>query len=130
MHERGTPNHEIVRLLGIPRTTVIRDIRRYEETGSNENRQGRGRKKTSRNRRNIHCAKGMIQRNPTTKANSTKKLAKKLEVSQELARQILREDLGLKPYKFLKRQKLTAAVKLKWLDRALAMYRRFSRDRH
>uniref|UniRef100_A0A914EC47 Uncharacterized protein n=1 Tax=Acrobeloides nanus TaxID=290746 RepID=A0A914EC47_9BILA len=90
----------------------------------------RGRKKTARNRRNIQRAKGMIQRSPMTKANSTRKLAKKFKASQESARQILREDLGLKPYKFLKRQMLTAAVKLKRIDRALALYQRFSRDRH
>jgi hypothetical protein len=55
----------------------------------------------------------MIQRNPTTKANSTRKLAKKLDISNKAAWDILHEDLGLKPYKFLKRQKLTEPAKKK-----------------
>ena len=44
MHENGVSNHEIARLLTIPRSTVIKHIRQYEETGSNEDGPGRGRK--------------------------------------------------------------------------------------
>uniref|UniRef100_A0A914DF28 BZIP domain-containing protein n=1 Tax=Acrobeloides nanus TaxID=290746 RepID=A0A914DF28_9BILA len=77
---------------------VSRAIKRFEETGSNDDRTGRGRKKTARSKRNILRAKGMIHQNPTTKANSTRKLARKLEVHQKQTWQILREDLGLKPY--------------------------------
>uniref|UniRef100_A0A914D3U7 Transposase n=1 Tax=Acrobeloides nanus TaxID=290746 RepID=A0A914D3U7_9BILA len=50
-------------------------------------------------------------RNPITKANSSKILFKKLGINHVSAWQILREDHGLKPYKFQKRQKLTANVK-------------------
>ena len=81
MHENGVSNHEIARLLTIPRSTVIKHIRRYEETGSNEDRPGRGRKKTARSKKNIQRAKGMIKRNATTKANSKRKLAKKIGVT-------------------------------------------------
>uniref|UniRef100_A0A914D7Q4 HTH araC/xylS-type domain-containing protein n=1 Tax=Acrobeloides nanus TaxID=290746 RepID=A0A914D7Q4_9BILA len=55
----------------------------------------------------------MIKRNPSTKVNSTRKLTKKLGISDFSARKILREDLGKKLFKFLKRQKLTDAAKLK-----------------
>jgi transposase len=126
MHERGVGIREISRLLGVPVTTVFDDIRRNEETGSNEDRPGRGQKKTARSQRNVQRARGMIQRNPKTKANSTRKLAKKLGVSPKSAHRILREDLGLKPYKMKKRQKLTAAMKLKRLLRAQALCQRFS----
>ena len=127
MHERGVSNHEISNLLGIPRTTVIDDIRRYEETGSYENRK---REKTARSRRNIQRAKGMIQRNKMTKVNSTRKLAKKLGVSQNSAWKILRQDLGKTPYKLQKRQKLTADHKLKRRQRCPALLHRFSNGRH
>ena len=70
MHERGIGQREIARFLGIPLTTVHDDIRRFEETGSYEDRKGRGRKKTARSKRNIQRAKGIIKRNPTTKATS------------------------------------------------------------
>uniref|UniRef100_A0A914CWG6 Transposase n=1 Tax=Acrobeloides nanus TaxID=290746 RepID=A0A914CWG6_9BILA len=74
---------EIAEFLRISTSTVNDAIKRYKETGNNEDRKGRGRKKTARSRKNVQCAKGMIKRNPTTRANSTRKLAKKLDVSEE-----------------------------------------------
>ena len=130
MHERGIGQREIARLLGIPLTTVHDDIRRFEETGSYEDRKGRGRKKTARSKRNIQRAKGIIKRNPTTKANSSRKLAKKLGIDQRQAWEILRQDLGLKPWKYQKRQKLTEQTKQKRRERCPALLRRFSRGRH
>ena len=106
---------EIAEFLGISTSTVNDAIKRYKETGNNEDRKGRGRKKTARSRKNVQCAKGMIKRNPTTR-----KLAKKLDVSEASARRILKKDLNLKPFKFQKRQKLQA--KLKHLERAQALY--------
>ena len=61
MHERGIAKHEIARLLDVPRATVQYDIQRFEETGSNIDRKGRGAKKTARSRRNIQRAKKMVQ---------------------------------------------------------------------
>ncbi|CAF4575855.1 unnamed protein product, partial [Didymodactylos carnosus] len=42
-HELGRGQREIARFLGIPLTTVNLDIKRYEETGSNEDRPARQR---------------------------------------------------------------------------------------
>ena len=36
MHQRGIPKREISRLLDIPLTTVFKDIKRDEETGTNK----------------------------------------------------------------------------------------------
>uniref|UniRef100_A0A914DG67 Uncharacterized protein n=1 Tax=Acrobeloides nanus TaxID=290746 RepID=A0A914DG67_9BILA len=91
LHEKGYSTREIKHLLDVSQSSVTRHIKRYEETGSHKDRKGRGRKKTATNRRNIQRSKEMIQRNPTTKANSSRKLAKKLGVSQRSARRILRE---------------------------------------
>ena len=74
-HENGK---EYVKFLDIEPSTVSRKIKRFEETGSNENRK---REKTARSRRNIEHTKGMIKRNPSTKVNSTRKLAKKLHAN-------------------------------------------------
>ena len=70
LHEKGKSEREIADLLDVPKTTVHRHIKRYEETGRHENKPRGKPEKSARNRRNIQRAKGMIQRNPTTKANS------------------------------------------------------------
>uniref|UniRef100_A0A914DBC3 Uncharacterized protein n=1 Tax=Acrobeloides nanus TaxID=290746 RepID=A0A914DBC3_9BILA len=86
LHEKGYSTREIEQLLDVSQSSVSRHIKRYEETGNHKDREGRGRKKTARSKRNIQRAKGMIQRNSTTKANSSRKLAKKLDVSEASAR--------------------------------------------
>ena len=113
LHEKGYSTREIEQLLDVSKSSVDRHIKRYEETGSHEDRKGRGRKKTARSRKNIQRAKGMIQRNSTSKVNSGRKLGKKLGMSDRSARRILHEDLGLKAFKFQKRQKLIEEVKKK-----------------
>ena len=56
-HEKGKGVREIARFLDIEPSTVSRTIKRFEETGSNENRK---REKTARSRRNIQRAKGIF----------------------------------------------------------------------
>ena len=125
-HNRGKGQREIANFLGIFPGTVNKAIKRFEETGSYEDRPGRGPKKTARSQENVQRALEMLQQDRSTKTNSTRKLAKKLGVGKDSARRILRMDLKRKPYKMLKRQKLTAAMKLKRLQRAQALIRRFS----
>ena len=45
MYQNGIPMREISRLLDVPKSIVIDDIKRFEETGTNEDRAGRGRKR-------------------------------------------------------------------------------------
>ena len=113
MRSFGDSLEKIAKDLRIPKATVQKAI----ERGTIEDRPGRGRKKTARSKKNIRRAKQMIQRNPTTKANSARKLAKKLGIDTRQAWEILRQDLGLKPWKYQKRQKLNAQTKQKRLDR-------------
>ena len=76
-HENGKGVREIARFLDIEPSTVSRAIKRFEETGSNEDRK-RNREKPSRSRRNVQRAKEMIKRNPTTKnVESLKRALKK-----------------------------------------------------
>ena len=63
MHEKGKSMNQIAKDLGISRHAVRDAIKRFEETGSNENRK---REKTARSKKNIQRAKAMIKRNPTT----------------------------------------------------------------
>jgi transposase len=119
--EQGKGVRKISSFLNITPMMVSLAIKRFEETGSNQDRPKGRQEKTARNRRNIQRTKEMNQRNPTTKANSTRKLAKNLGIGRESARKLLREDLGVKPYKYLKSQKLTDVAKLKRLQRARAL---------
>jgi biotin operon repressor len=127
MHEKGESKQKIAELLGISRHAVRDAIKRFEETGSNANRK---REKTARSKKNILRAKTMIKRNPSTKANSTRKLAKKLGMSDFSARKILKDDLKMTPYKLQKRQKLNEEAKKKRRDRCRALLRRFDRQSH
>lgn len=122
LHEKGLSIRKIANLLDVPFKTVHRHIKRFEETGSHQNKPKGRPEKTARNRRNIQRAKAMIKRNPTTRANSKRKLAKKLGISPTSALRILHEDLGKKPYKYQKRQKLTEAAKKKRLERAFGAF--------
>uniref|UniRef100_A0A914CLB2 Transposase n=1 Tax=Acrobeloides nanus TaxID=290746 RepID=A0A914CLB2_9BILA len=110
--------------------TVSDAIKRFEESGSNKDRPGRGRKKTARSKENIHRVKRMIKRNPKSKGNTTRRLAKKIDIDQRQIWEILRQDLKLKPWTLQKRQKLNEQVKQKRLDRFSALLKRFSRGRH
>ena len=56
-HDRGKTQREIADFLGIALGNVNKAIKRFEETGSHEDRKGRGPKKTARNRRNFQRAK-------------------------------------------------------------------------
>src|SRR3954466_2520024 len=93
MHERGTGNSEIGRLLGKHEATVRKAIKRFEETGSNNDRQGRGRKRTARTPENIRKIKAKIKRNPSSRKNYKRKLVKAYGISKRYARNILIKDL-------------------------------------
>jgi len=95
-HNRGKGQREIADFLGISPGTVNKAIKRFEETGSYEDRPGRGPKKTARSQENVQRALEMLQQDRSTKTNSTRKLAKKLGVGKDSARRILRMDLKRK----------------------------------
>ena len=101
-HNWGKGQREIADFLGISPGTVNKAIKRFEETGSYEDRPGRGPKKTARSQENVQRALEMLQQDRSTKTNSTRKLAKNLGVGKDSACRILRMDLKRKPYKILK----------------------------
>ena len=64
LQQKGLPERVIASLLDVPKSTVYRDIARFKEMGNNEDRKGRGRKRTARSDENIQQAKEMIKENP------------------------------------------------------------------
>jgi transposase len=127
MYQRGTAKREIARLLEIGESIVRKAIQRHEETGTNKDRPGRGRKKTARNQRNIKRVQGMIQRNP--KEIHLESWLRKLEFLQNRYIEFFAKISNLSPFKFKKRQKLTEPTKQKRRNRAPALMRRLS-DAH
>ena len=67
-HEQGKGVREIASFLNMTPMMVSRAIKRFKETGSNQDRPKGRPEKTARNRRNIQRTKEMNQRNSTTKA--------------------------------------------------------------
>ena len=82
-HNRGKGQREIADFFGISPGTVNKAIKRFEETGSYEDRSGRGPKKTARSQESVQRALEMLQQDRSTKTNSTRKLAKKLGVGKD-----------------------------------------------
>uniref|UniRef100_A0A914CNM9 Homeodomain-like domain-containing protein n=1 Tax=Acrobeloides nanus TaxID=290746 RepID=A0A914CNM9_9BILA len=60
-HKRGKGQREIADFLGISPGTVNKAIKRFEETGSYEDRPGQGPKKTAKSQENVQRALEMLQ---------------------------------------------------------------------
>ena len=83
MRQNGVKIEEIARLLSTPDSpiaisTVHRAIKRYEATGSYRDRPRPGRPKSATTPRNRRKIKGRIDRDPNSKKNSVRKMAKEI----------------------------------------------------
>ena len=79
------------------RTTVWKIIKKFQEIGTTVDREGRGRKRTVRTREKL-------RRNSR---RSCRNLAAAAGVGKSTMHQLLREDLGVKPFKMLRQQELS-----------------------
>jgi transposase len=129
--EMGKSRREVARFFGIRKGTVDEALRRYAQTGSNKNRTGQGRTRTSTDQARVEEVRQLLSRNNRTRrrngvpASSTRKLANRLNNSRTSVRRILKRDLGLKPYKDIKRQKLTSPQKRMRLEKTRALLERW-----
>ena len=121
---------------GVRPETVTEAINRYAETGDHKNRKGQGRKRTSRDTAHVQDVQGILQANNHTKkrngvpGSSTRKIGRKLGISRESSRRILKKDLKLKPWKKQKGQKLTARQKKNRVERFRMLKERFADGQH
>src|SRR5689334_2232279 len=83
LRNRGKKIGDIAKLFGVGRNTVSRTINRFEATGSNKNRSGSGRPRTARNEENVAAAAIAITAEPSTKINSTRKMARQMQISRK-----------------------------------------------
>ena len=84
MHANRYSVREIAEILSAPKSTVHDDIKRFEETGLNADRAGRVKTSKVRTEENIEKVARLIEKDPSSKVNSSRKLAKKSEVLIDL----------------------------------------------
>lgn len=106
--------------LNVNKSFVSRTIARYRDIGSVAPRPKSGRKRTATSPEMVRKVKKRIERNPR---RSGRQMARELNISQYAIRQILKNELGLKPLKFQKVQDLTDAQKKARLEKAKELLR-------
>ncbi|CAG0900337.1 unnamed protein product [Darwinula stevensoni] len=97
LFQEGIKQSDIARSLNLSRQLVSKAIKRYKESGSNNDRPGRGRKRSANTAANRRKIKGRIQRNPRL---SARKIAKAVGISKSSTHRVLKNGLQLKAYKF------------------------------
>ncbi|EYC31082.1 hypothetical protein Y032_0004g1947 [Ancylostoma ceylanicum] len=108
------------RSVGVSQSQVYRTIKRYLETGSSKKRYGGGRRRTVRVAANIGRLRKRLQRNPR---QSSRKLSKDTGISRSTVMRIMKEDLGLRPFKLRKVQEFSSAQKRNRLTRSRLLLR-------
>lgn len=127
LFQEGRKQADIARSLGISRQLVSKAIARFRETGTNEDRVGRGRTRSATSAAKRGVLKRQIRSNPR---RSVRDMAKALGVSKSSIHRMLKDDLGLKAYKLQEAHLLDHAKKATRLERCKILKRRFSNGRH
>uniref|UniRef100_A0A915D0E1 Transposase n=1 Tax=Ditylenchus dipsaci TaxID=166011 RepID=A0A915D0E1_9BILA len=130
LNQKGKSEREISELLDVPKTTVHKIIVKYNETGTTDRRRGCGRPRTARTPANKRKIKERIQRNPSSRKNSKRKMAAVLGIGRESVGNILDKDLGMKSRKEAEGQNLEDGKIQKRAERCPRLLRRFGGGRH
>lgn len=105
----------------IGRRLVYRTIQRIKETGSANDRKRSGRPRSIRTKERKNRVREKIRRIPR---RSARKLAKGEKISDRSMRRLLNIDLGLKPYKRIRRHGLKDVQKQERVKRSKALLKR------
>lgn len=117
----GSQIFQLVKSIGIKRDFIYRTLRRLSDTGSLNDRPRSGRKRTVCTPDRIKRVREKIRRNP---GRSGRQLAKDENVDRESMRRILRNELGLMPYRKRKIHGLTAKQRLTRVQRCKQLLKR------
>nr|CDJ84930.1 similar to H28G03.4 [Haemonchus contortus] len=118
MYKSESSVSEISKMLKLHREQVHRVIKRFEETGKIENRP-RGRpERTARTSALRKAVKDKLRRDPE---RTMRKLAKEHNVSNSTMQRLVKEDIGLYPYKIARGQRLTEEMKASRLEKCKKM---------
>ncbi len=130
LHSGGKSCRQIataLKAMKVSKSTVAYTIKRYKETGSLCNRPKSGRPRTTRTPALIAATRSKIHRN---RKRSIRKMAAKANMNPESMRKLVRDDLGMTPYRLQKRQALGAAQRKKRLARSKILAKVLSADTH
>ncbi|XGW24168.1 hypothetical protein V3C99_005958 [Haemonchus contortus] len=124
VYKRGSSLSEIDKMLKLHREQVHRVIKRFEESGKIENRP-RGRpERTTRTSSFQKAVKDKLRRDSE---RSMRKLAKEHNVSNSTMQRLVKEDIGLYPYKIAKGHCLTKEMKASRLEKCKKMKKTLAR---
>ena len=105
LHKSGKSNVEIAKRLDMNRSTAWKIVKKFPETGNTLDRPGRRRKRSVRSPQLLKNTREKPRRNPR---GSCRTLVTVAGVSKFTMHQVLRGDLGVKPFKMLHHNELTA----------------------
>jgi inhibitor of nuclear factor kappa-B kinase subunit alpha len=108
---------------GFSRLFIRRTINRLKETGSVDDRKRSGRRRAVRTPARIKAVGARIRRNPR---RSQRKLASQMDVSRRSIQRIVKEDLGLTPFKRRKAHGLSKQQRKTRLERSKALLQRYA----
>lgn len=125
--EQGLSGAQIFKILGkigIGQRFIYRTINRLRDTGGVKDRHRSGRPRSARTKNRIKAIREKIRRNGR---RSTRKLASEVGTSRTSIRRILSIDLGMKPYRRVKRHGLTTKNKEERVKRSKMLLKRLGR---
>ena len=112
----GASHKSISKQLKVCLKTVYNVLKRYQETGTTSSKPIR--KRSARTKQLVDIVRKKVSRNPR---RSIRKMAKDLQKSRGTIRRIVKEDLGMKPFKMLRRHLISQGSKAKRLERTKKM---------
>ncbi|PAV79458.1 hypothetical protein WR25_26838 [Diploscapter pachys] len=101
LHKAGHKISAISKLLGATRQTVWRQIKRYQELGTMDDRPRSGRPKSDKTQKARQAIAVEMTANPEV---SLRKMARDLEISPTTVGRIVKNELNLKPHYQQKRR--------------------------
>ncbi|CAG0894431.1 unnamed protein product [Darwinula stevensoni] len=122
LHKSGESVAECFRLLGTPRSSVYKAVKRFKELVISLDYLRSGRPATGYVPKVRKRMRQLLRRNPN---RSMRSVASPIGISSESARKIAKDRLKLKPYKVQKVQLLTPAQQQAKLRKAKALLKRF-----
>ena len=126
LHRVGKSASEILKALKLPKSRlsfVYRTIQRYNETGSENDRNRSSHPRTATTPKVNKTIASRIARNPQ---RSMKKMAGKLQISRKSVRHVVKRDSGLSFLKLRNVHSFMAASRQKQLERSHSLIQRFA----